>query len=173
MVAHSSILAWGIPWTEEPGRLQSMGSQRVGHDPDTSSKATLWMKALHEGALATLFIVRKNPQDPHTAPQLACHPLNNERGKQSPLPHQISKALLASGHVLGSAGPCSGLRVASAVSLWCSLGEQQGPSCFQRLPGVASRFPRRIGGLGYPHLPVPSPTAAHYGLPVLAASPGG
>ena len=32
MEAHSSILAWKIPWTEEPGRLQSMGSQRVGHD---------------------------------------------------------------------------------------------------------------------------------------------
>ena len=29
---HSSILAWRIPWTEEPGRLQSIGSQRVGHD---------------------------------------------------------------------------------------------------------------------------------------------
>ena len=29
---HSSILAWRIPWREEPGRLQSMGSQRVGHD---------------------------------------------------------------------------------------------------------------------------------------------
>ena len=29
---HSSILAWRIPWTEEPGRPQSMGSQRVGHD---------------------------------------------------------------------------------------------------------------------------------------------
>ena len=29
---HSSILAWRIPWTEEPGGLQSMGSQRVGHD---------------------------------------------------------------------------------------------------------------------------------------------
>ena len=29
---HSSILAWRIPWTEEPGRLQSVGSQRVGHD---------------------------------------------------------------------------------------------------------------------------------------------
>ena len=28
----SSILAWRIPWTEEPGRLQSMGSHRVGHD---------------------------------------------------------------------------------------------------------------------------------------------
>ena len=32
MTTHSSILAWKIPWTEEPGRLQSMGSQRVGHD---------------------------------------------------------------------------------------------------------------------------------------------
>ena len=31
MAAHSSILAWRIPWTEELGRLQSMGSQRVGH----------------------------------------------------------------------------------------------------------------------------------------------
>ena len=32
MAIHSSILAWRIPWTEEPGRLPSIGSQRVGHD---------------------------------------------------------------------------------------------------------------------------------------------
>ena len=32
MATHSSILAWRIPWREEPGGLQSMGSQRVGHD---------------------------------------------------------------------------------------------------------------------------------------------
>ena len=32
MATHSSILAWRIPWTEEAGGLQSMGSQRVGHD---------------------------------------------------------------------------------------------------------------------------------------------
>ena len=32
MATHSSTLAWKIPWTEEPGRLQSMGSKRVGHD---------------------------------------------------------------------------------------------------------------------------------------------
>jgi len=32
MAPHSSILAWKIPWMEEPGRLQSMGLQRVGHD---------------------------------------------------------------------------------------------------------------------------------------------
>ena len=32
MATHSSILAWKIPWAEEPGRLPSMGSHRVGHD---------------------------------------------------------------------------------------------------------------------------------------------
>ena len=32
MATHSSTLAWKVPWTEEPGRLQSMGSQRVGRD---------------------------------------------------------------------------------------------------------------------------------------------
>jgi len=32
MATHSSILAWRIPWTEEPGGQQSIGSQRVGHD---------------------------------------------------------------------------------------------------------------------------------------------
>ena len=31
MASHSSTIAWKIPWTEEPGRLQSVGSQRVGH----------------------------------------------------------------------------------------------------------------------------------------------
>ena len=32
MATHSSVLAWRIPWTEEPGGLQSMGFQRIGHD---------------------------------------------------------------------------------------------------------------------------------------------
>ena len=32
LATHSSILAWRMPWTEKPGGLQSMGSQRVGHD---------------------------------------------------------------------------------------------------------------------------------------------
>ena len=41
MATHSSILAWRIPRTEEPGRLQSMGSQRVGHDGVTNTSASL------------------------------------------------------------------------------------------------------------------------------------
>ena len=36
MATHSRTLAWKIPWTEEPGRLQSVGLQRVGHDLATS-----------------------------------------------------------------------------------------------------------------------------------------
>ena len=47
MAIHSSTLAWKIPWTEEPDRLQSMGSQRVGHD---------WVTSLHN-------IVWKNPNE--------------------------------------------------------------------------------------------------------------
>jgi len=41
MATHSSILAWRIPWTEEPGRLQPTGSQRVGHDWATSLHFTM------------------------------------------------------------------------------------------------------------------------------------
>ena len=41
MATHSSTLAWKIPWTEEPGRLQSMGSQGVGHDWVTSLSLSL------------------------------------------------------------------------------------------------------------------------------------
>ena len=37
MATHSSILVWEIPWTEEPGRLQSMGSHRVRHDEETEN----------------------------------------------------------------------------------------------------------------------------------------
>ena len=44
MATHSSILAWGIPWTVEPGRLQSKGSQRVGHDWAIQHK---WSKCVH------------------------------------------------------------------------------------------------------------------------------
>ena len=54
MVTHSSILAWKIPWTEKPGRLQSMGSQRLGHDLATSLS--------HSGQVEPVLISRRpNP----------------------------------------------------------------------------------------------------------------
>ena len=42
MATHSSILAWKIPWMKEPGGLQSMGSQRVGHDWATNTHTKFW-----------------------------------------------------------------------------------------------------------------------------------
>ena len=41
MATHSSILVWGIPWTEEPGGLQSVASQRVGHNLATEQQHTI------------------------------------------------------------------------------------------------------------------------------------
>ena len=48
MAPHSSTLAWKIPWTEEPGRLQSMGSLRVGHDWATSLSYTFHSHTLEK-----------------------------------------------------------------------------------------------------------------------------
>ena len=54
--------------------------------PDTSLKATLWMKAQHEGALTPSCILRKKPKFPLTARQMVCYPVNNSRGKRSSSP---------------------------------------------------------------------------------------
>ena len=49
MATHSSILDWTIPWTEEPRGLQSMGSQRVGHDRSDSAHSTLTAQSVGKG----------------------------------------------------------------------------------------------------------------------------
>ena len=46
MATHSSILPWRIPWTEEPGGLQSMGLQRVGHDWGTSTFTLSYLRVM-------------------------------------------------------------------------------------------------------------------------------
>ena len=56
MVTHSSILAWEIPWTEKPGSLQSMGSQRVRHDLATKhQQPTLLSPSYHEAGLLSSY----------------------------------------------------------------------------------------------------------------------
>ena len=52
MATHSSILAWIIPWTKEPGRLQSMGSQRVGHNWVTSLLFPVFLPGQGQRSLA-------------------------------------------------------------------------------------------------------------------------
>ena len=59
MAIHSSILAWKIQWTEDPGGLQSMGSQRVGHDLSTQQQCGF----LPHGELQTLLCLLIQPID--------------------------------------------------------------------------------------------------------------
>ena len=51
MATHSSVLAWEISRTEKPGRLQSMGSQRVGHDLATEQQQPIIKRKLEESSL--------------------------------------------------------------------------------------------------------------------------
>ena len=57
---HSSTRAWRIPWTEEPGRLQSVGSQRVGHNRATSLSLCFFQTAARQASLSNI-----NPRSPH------------------------------------------------------------------------------------------------------------
>ena len=61
MATHSSILAWGIPWTEDHGRLQSLGLQRVRHDSATNTIVT----AQYDDSINiyTLYITKCLPQE--------------------------------------------------------------------------------------------------------------
>ena len=53
MATHSSVLAWRIPWTEEPSGLQSMGSQRVGHNRSDLAN----MHAVYLGTLFSTYLL--------------------------------------------------------------------------------------------------------------------
>ena len=55
MAIHSSILAWEIPWTEEPGGLQSMGSQRVGHNLATKQQQQYTVKQTRKAVNGAAF----------------------------------------------------------------------------------------------------------------------
>ena len=65
MATYSSILAWRIPWTEEPDRLQSIGSQRVRHDwSDLASKSTVFHLFIYVPDVMGLFYSHAKPKIP-------------------------------------------------------------------------------------------------------------
>ena len=80
---NSRRATWVGPQAERPRFRVPLLRRTRG--PDPSSKATLWVKAQHEGALTHLCIIRKNGQVTYTARQVACHLENNSRGKRSPI----------------------------------------------------------------------------------------
>ena len=51
MATHSSVLAWRIPWTEKPGRLQTMGSHRVEHDWSNLAAAAALSSRIYKTAI--------------------------------------------------------------------------------------------------------------------------
>ena len=78
MATHSSILAWRIPWTEEPGGLQSTGSQRVGHVWATKRSASQRLLYLwHPGLVAPWHVGSSRTRDPTHIPCIGRWILNH------------------------------------------------------------------------------------------------
>ena len=74
MATHSSTLAWKIPWTEEPGRLQSMGSRRVRHDWATSLSLFTFMHWRRKWQPTLVFLPGESQgQEPGGLPSMGLH----------------------------------------------------------------------------------------------------
>ena len=84
MATHSNNLAWRIPWTEEPGRLQSMGSQRVRHDSaaDTFTFNTV-TSAPFGSSIRCFFLSLSQPSTPLSVLSKADHTLTWDMGTSS------------------------------------------------------------------------------------------
>ena len=79
MATHSSTLAWEIPWTEEPGRLQSMGSQRVGHDWATSLTLFTFMYWRRKWQRTPVFLPGESQGwEPGGLPSMGLHRVGND-----------------------------------------------------------------------------------------------
>ena len=106
MAIHSSILAWRIPWTEDPGRLQSMGSQRIGQDLVTITHSYLLRAS--QVALIVMNLPAKvgdvrdvgsipgsgrSPRGGHSNPlQYSCLESPMDRGVWQAQVHRVSKS---------------------------------------------------------------------------------
>ena len=77
MAPHSSTLAWKIPWTEEPGRLQSMGSRRVRHDWATSLSLFTFMHWRRKWQPTPVFLPGESQG---RGSLVGCHPLGRRVG---------------------------------------------------------------------------------------------
>ena len=79
MATHSSTLAWEIPWTEEPGRLQFMGSQRVGHDWVTSFSLFTFMHWRRKWQPTPVFLPGESQgQEPGGLPSMGSHRIRHD-----------------------------------------------------------------------------------------------
>jgi len=80
MAPHSSTLAWKIPWTEDPGRLQSMGSLRVGHDWATSLSLFTFMHWRRKWQPTPVFLPGESQErgEPGGLPSMGSHRVGHD-----------------------------------------------------------------------------------------------
>ena len=80
MAPHSSTLAWKIPWTEKPGRLQSMGSLRVGHDWATSLSLFIFLHWRRKWQPTPVFFPGESqgPGEPDGLPSMGSHRVGHD-----------------------------------------------------------------------------------------------
>ena len=76
MATHSSTLAWKVTWMQEPGRLQSMGSLRVGHDPATSLSVFTFMNWRRKWQPTPLFL--PGTGEPGGLPSMGLHRVGHD-----------------------------------------------------------------------------------------------
>ena len=93
---HSSTLAWKIPWTEEPDRLQSTGSQRVGHDWTTVAQGEMVLLLL--AGVRSFLLVNARWQQYHKMARWDAH-LGHYRKKKSQISKLWPRALVSHGSV--------------------------------------------------------------------------
>ena len=79
MAAHSSTLAWKIPWMEEPGKLQSMGLRRIRHDWETSLSLFTFMNWKRKWQLTPVFLPGESQrQEPGRLPCMGSHRVGHD-----------------------------------------------------------------------------------------------
>ena len=120
MVTPSSILAWWSPWTEEPGRLQSMGLQRIGQDWGTNTHMP------GEGKSKSLKLITNTKPQCYNAWKASRVKLNKNKGKNS-LSHLHNKVLLSRGKDCYSIIPVRGrafLPLQPSVVFLCQLSRE-------------------------------------------------
>ena len=104
MVTHSSILAWRIPWTEKPGRLQSMGSQRVGHDWVTSLSLLTFMHWRRKWQPTLVFLPGESQgQEPGGLPSMGSHRVGHDWRDSAAVAFfivQLSHTFMTTGNII-------------------------------------------------------------------------
>ena len=152
MAPHSSTLAWKIPWTEEPGGLQSMGSLRVGHDWATSLSLSTFMHWRRKWQPTPVFLPGESQG---RGSLVGCRLWGRTESDTTEATATAAASYLSSGHPVRLGGICSCLHSLRGVTtllihLLCLTKSSPSFCCISR------RVSESIRCLPMDHLPEPA-----------------